>query len=151
MEYELYHFGVKGMRWGVRRYQRKDGTVTEAGRKRYNQVYARENAAANGEHGRKVLAKYDKLKSADQKQADKTVAEANRRLNQSRQSRKLGDDFDFLDEIDRPGSKLGKLFYEAVDAERIRERAYAGASWYGKYNRELSKAIDKDNRAGGLY
>lgn len=32
---ELYHHGVKGMKWGVRRYQNKDGSITEAGKKRY--------------------------------------------------------------------------------------------------------------------
>lgn len=37
-EYEsvLEHFGVKGMRWGVRRYQNEDGTLTKAGKERYN-------------------------------------------------------------------------------------------------------------------
>lgn len=34
-ENELEHFGIKGMRWGVRRYQNEDGTLTEAGKERY--------------------------------------------------------------------------------------------------------------------
>lgn len=33
---ELYHYGIKGMRWGVRRYQYADGSLTPAGQKRYN-------------------------------------------------------------------------------------------------------------------
>ena len=32
---ELYHHGIKDMKWGVRRYQNKDGSLTAAGRKRY--------------------------------------------------------------------------------------------------------------------
>lgn len=33
---ELKHWGVKGQKWGVRRYQNKDGSLTPAGQKRYN-------------------------------------------------------------------------------------------------------------------
>lgn len=31
---ELYHYGVKGMKWGVRRYQNEDGSLTSLGKKR---------------------------------------------------------------------------------------------------------------------
>ena len=36
MNNELYHYGVLGMKWGVRRYQKKDGTLTNSGKRRYN-------------------------------------------------------------------------------------------------------------------
>lgn len=32
---ELLHYGIKGMKWGVRRYQNPDGSLTNAGKKRY--------------------------------------------------------------------------------------------------------------------
>lgn len=35
-QHEIYHHGIKGMRWGVRRYQNKDGSLTSSGKKRYN-------------------------------------------------------------------------------------------------------------------
>lgn len=34
MDNELYHHGIKGQKWGVRRYQNKDGSLTYAGKKR---------------------------------------------------------------------------------------------------------------------
>jgi len=33
--HELYHHGIKNMKWGVRRYQNEDGTLTPEGRARY--------------------------------------------------------------------------------------------------------------------
>lgn len=41
---ELCHWGVKGMRWGVRRYQNKDGSLTAAGQKRYDRDVRENNA-----------------------------------------------------------------------------------------------------------
>lgn len=39
----LIHYGIKGQKWGVRRYQNSDGSLTEAGQKRYDRD-KRENA-----------------------------------------------------------------------------------------------------------
>ena len=41
---ELKHYGKKGMKWGVRRYQNKDGTLTDAGKKRYDRDVRENNA-----------------------------------------------------------------------------------------------------------
>ena len=37
--HELYHHGIKGQRWGVRRFQNEDGSLTPAGQKRYHVEY----------------------------------------------------------------------------------------------------------------
>ena len=41
MENDICHFGIKGMKWGVRRYQNKDGSLTSDGKARYSDDYKR--------------------------------------------------------------------------------------------------------------
>lgn len=43
---ELCHYGVKGQKWGIRRYQNKDGSLTPAGKKRAKQEYKEDNKKA---------------------------------------------------------------------------------------------------------
>ena len=38
----LAHHGVKGMKWGIRRYQNKDGSLTTKGKKKYNETETKE-------------------------------------------------------------------------------------------------------------
>lgn len=40
---DLYHHGIKGMKWGVRRFQNEDGSLTSAGKQRYSVGEAKQN------------------------------------------------------------------------------------------------------------
>lgn len=64
---ELYHWGIRGMKWGVRRYQNKDGSLTPAGRKRYDseaeKLRERERVVKNKERTKAKLAKLDAKKA----------------------------------------------------------------------------------------
>lgn len=64
--YYLEHAGVKGMRWGVRRYQNKDGTLTPAGKKRYNRelekVKQEQKVIKNKQRTQAKIDKLEKMK-----------------------------------------------------------------------------------------
>lgn len=68
---ELYHHGIKGMRWGVRRYQNKDGTLTPAGKERYREVSSADQA--------NVLLKGSRLNSISGDYADSNAYKNNKR------------------------------------------------------------------------
>lgn len=64
---ELYHHGVKGMRWGVRRYQNKDGSLTPAGQKRQAMLDAKQDVYSKALDKRNASARYDRAISDIQK------------------------------------------------------------------------------------
>lgn len=71
---ELYHWGIKGMKWGIRRYQNKDGSLTPAGRKRYAEEEAKLKAREKTIKGKeKEAARRAKL---DAKKAELDAREA---------------------------------------------------------------------------
>lgn len=52
MSNELYHHGIKGMHWGIRRFQNEDGSLTPAGRARLDQYKEKELAKNNKDFDR---------------------------------------------------------------------------------------------------
>lgn len=79
MEYKLEHAGIKGMKWGVRRFQNKDGTLTDAGKKRYAKLEAELNELG-GKHDDPAPTNKTKAKSVSE-MSDDELRERTNRLN----------------------------------------------------------------------
>ena len=91
---ELYHYGIKGMRWGIRRYQNSDGSLTPAGirhlekadvkwvKKKTDKITAQAKKASQKEldaYGKELLKLPNALKS-NGKLSAQTVNAYNRKM-----------------------------------------------------------------------
>ena len=73
----LMHYGIKGMKWGVRRYQNKDGSLTPLGKSRYQQEVERVQNKHSASGYRKSAKSYDDERKASQKVGYKQWAKNN--------------------------------------------------------------------------
>lgn len=148
----LQHYGVLGMKWGIRRYRNEDGSLTREGNLRVNRTFASETfVKANPDsnktkHRRKVMQKYDKYKNETQRKADKEVEKAMDAYSKYVENyRKSNKDVQTKYEHDYDHTKKGKkLLKQVYDSNEVRQLAYVGEDWFWKYARDFVKAENRD-------
>lgn len=75
-EVYLMHYGIKGQKWGIRRYQNEDGTRTEAGKERYSLEQYKRDRDVYGDRGarriqKRVIGEGDSVSGARSREADR--------------------------------------------------------------------------------
>ena len=140
--YEVYlaHHGILGMKWGIRRYQNKDGTLTEAGKKRYRMDAdgnIRKMSASERQEA-SLKAKQRELALAKARQARTEKAEHNKK---KAEAIKSGD-----------ASKIAKYFNELSQAElkEAMDRINTKQSFQQMLNKEAQLVSDGKTKVDRL-
>lgn len=132
MDYDqLYHHGIKDMKWGIRRFQNKDGSLTPAGRKRYG------NRPGHDSDSESVS---EKPKSSGSKKSVKemTDAELNAAVNRLRLEQQYR-------QLSPEKVSLGKKFVDSLQKDVIIPAAKEAGKNVVKdlMEKELKKAVNK--------
>ena len=136
-ENELYHWGIKGMKWGVRRYQNPDGSLTAAGRKRYTDKDGNLNTAGKKKFGNSVKTKTESEAETPKRKSvkDMTDDELNKAVIRARQE----DEYNRLRPEPKPEVKNATA--KAFAKRLVNEVAVPALINSGK--NALQKALDK--------
>ena len=130
---DLYHWGIKGMKWGVRRYQNPDGSLTAAGKKRYTNPDGSLNEKGKKKFGNSVKSDAETPKRKTAK--DMTDEELDKAINRARKE----------DEYNRlraePKEEIKDSNYKKLMTNVVNEMIVPAVIQSGR--NALQKALDK--------
>lgn len=144
---ELCHYGIRGMRWGIRRYQNPDGTLTEAGRKRVSKLRD-SNSRLTGKRDKLTkrmefqTRKYaNSISKANQKAAELRVKEYGLFTTKTR-----------ADKLEYKASKLeARAAQKAMKIDRTKARIAKIDALVSKNNRKISELNSAEISKGKDY
>lgn len=161
---ELYHYGVKLQKWGLRRYQNPDGTLTELGKIHYRKISEKAYSKAD-----KVKNKYDKtkekfesLKQLERKTEAQKLSLENEIYDETGRAEKVESRGKWINEhlsidtgaqrrSDKIRKKVDKLTKEALETERKLNEIKQYRLEYENEVDNLLRKMDKYKFTGDLY
>lgn len=150
---ELYHSGVKGMKWGVRRYQDENGNLTAEGKKRYlNDLKDSKQKYKNSikDYDNKTVEEFNKMGPNDKLENsnwEKRVYGRKQFVKNSREQyknerSKIKEDYKEAEKIEKSNRKAA--LKDAINIQKDIEKEYRG--FFGTSSRDRSSIKQETNR-----
>lgn len=150
MDDELYHFGVKGMKWGVRRYQNEDGSLTSLGKKRDKMLPDRKTAKKHFTTSNMVKAEYSRREFEDAKTRLKLENQKKKSKRQQDLEKKYIDQGFAKDEAEIKAYNRAKTETILKVAGGIALASAAAYVAYKHYDKVTDRVFEKGSEIGRL-
>lgn len=150
MDDELYHFGVKGMKWGVRRYQNEDGSLTSLGKKRDKMLSDRKTAKKHSTTSNMVKAEYSRREFEDAKTRLKLENQKKKSKRQQDLEKKYIDQGFSKDEAEIKAYNRAKTETILKVAGGIALASAAAYVAYKHYDKVTDRVFEKGSEIGRL-
>ena len=150
MDDELYHFGVKGMKWGVRRYQNEDGSLTSLGKKRDKMLSDRKTAKKHFTTSNMVKAEYSRREFEDAKTRLKLENQKKKSKRQQDLEKKYIDQGFAKDEAEIKAYNRAKTETILKVAGGIALASAAAYVAYKHYDKVTDRVFEKGSEIGRL-